>query len=334
MERTDAFTKETSRMLEEEILKFPVERMQDPMGGFYGHMTDDGKIDETAPKEVILNARILWTYAAGYRVLKKKEYLMTATKTKDFFVEHFIDHKYGGVYWSLNPDGTRLDTGKRFRALGAAIYGLSEYVLATGDESALSYAVNLFETTEKEGFDREKGLYRDMASRDWGEDAPQLKDETFCTHLNILEGYTNLYKVWNSDRLRTRIIGLLTIMTDKILSAPCGSGERSCRNVVEASWQMLKAAFAVRDIYVINKVRPVVQELMAGAAKGDCGSRTCEKAEKIIADLWVWKYLNDTCAADRALECWYTLKSEPLDKKCGNCMFRLGRLCVEVADMF
>ena len=77
-----------------------------------------------------------------------------------------------------------------------------------------------------------------------------------------------------------------------------------------------------------------LEELMAGAAKGDCGSRTCEKAEKIIADLWVWKYLNDTCAADRALECWDTLKSEPLDKKCGNCMFRLGRLCVEVADMF
>ena len=38
MERTDAFTKETRRMLEEEILKFPVEKMQDPMGGFYGHI--------------------------------------------------------------------------------------------------------------------------------------------------------------------------------------------------------------------------------------------------------------------------------------------------------
>ena len=134
MERTDAFTKETRRMLEEEILKFPVEKMQDTM-------------------EVMLNARILWTYAAGYRVLKKEEYLLTATRTKDFFVEHFLDHKYGGVFWSLNPDGTRLDTGKRFRAMGAAIYGLSEYVLATGDESVLSYARNLFETTEKEGFD-------------------------------------------------------------------------------------------------------------------------------------------------------------------------------------
>ena len=35
MERTDAFTKETRVMLEDEILKFPVEKMQDPDGGFF-----------------------------------------------------------------------------------------------------------------------------------------------------------------------------------------------------------------------------------------------------------------------------------------------------------
>lgn len=334
MERTDAFTKETGRMLEE-ILRIPVETMQDPMGGFYGHMTEEGKTEAAAPKEVVLNARILWTYAAGYRVLKKKEYLMTATRTKDFFVEHFIDHKYGGVYWSLNPDGTRLDTGKRFRAMGAAIYALSEYVLATGDESVLSYARNLFETTEKEGFDEEKGLYRDMKSRDWGDAGSQLKDEMFSTHLLILEGYTNLYKVWSEEKLRSRIINLLTVMTDKVLVGPCPEEDgHACRNIVEASWQMLKAAFAVRDIYVINKVRPVVQSLLAKASGGDCGSKTCEKAEKVVADLWAWKYLNDGGAADRALACWDTLKSTRLDHKCGNGIFRLARMCVEVADMF
>ena len=334
MERTDAFTKETRRMLEEEILKFPVEKMQDPNGGFYGHVAEAEKADGSAPLEVVLNARILWTYAAGYRVLKKKEHLMTATRTKDFFVEHFLDHKYGGVFWSLNPDGTRLDTGKRFRAMGAAIYGLSEYVLATGDESVLTYAVNLFETTEKEGFDPEKGLYRDMKARDWGQAEPQLKEETFCTHLNILEGYTNLYKVWNDERLRSRIIALLTIMTDKVLAGSCEEDGHGCRNIVEASWQMLKAAFAVRDIYVINKVRPVVGGLLSGTSAGDCGSKLCEKAEKVVADLWAWKYLNDAQAADRALACWDTLKDTSLEGKCGNGIFRLGRMCVEVIDMF
>lgn len=333
MERTDAFTRETRSMLEDEILKFPVEKMQDPDGGFFGKMKEDGTLDENEPREVVLNARILWTYAAGYRILKKKEYLMTATRTKDFFVEHFLDHKYGGVYWSLNPDGSRLDTGKRFRAMGAAIYGLSEYVRATGDESVMTYAINLFETTEKEGFDSATGLYRDMKSREWGDAEPQ-KSEVFCTHLNILEGYTNLYKVWKEDRLRSRIIYLLSVFTGRLLSDPSVGQEYSCKHIVEASWQMLKAAFAVKDIYVIDTVRPLVQQLLSKAVEGDCGLQSCEKAEKIVADLWSWKYLNDTGAAARALECWDFLKKGEKDGKCGNCVFRMARMCVEVSEMF
>ena len=96
----------------------------------------------------------------------------------------------------------------------------------------------------------------------------------------------------------------------------------------------LKAAFAVRDIYVINKVRPVVKDLLAKAADGDSGSKLCEKTEKVVADLWAWKYLNDGGAADRALACWDTIKGTSLEGKCGNGIFRLGRLCVEVSDMF
>ena len=333
MERTDAFTKETRVMLEDEILKFPVEKMQDPKGGFFGQMKEDGTLDENEPREVVLNARILWTYAAGYRILKKKEYLMTATRTKDFFVEHFVDHKYGGVYWSLNPDGSRLDTGKRFRAIGAAIYGLSEYVLATGDESVMTYAVNLFETAEKEGYDQTSGLYRDMKSREWG-DADTQKSEAFCTHLNLLEGYTNLYKVWKDERLRGRIIYLLSIFTDKLLAEAAAGKEHSGKHMVEASWQMLKAAFAVKDIYVIDKVRPLVQQVLLQAVEGDCGSQNCVMAEKIVADLWAWKYLNDQGAAARALKSWGSLKSEELDRNCGNCMFRVARMCVEVSEMF
>lgn len=317
MERTDAFTKETRSLLEEVVLKTPADR-----------------IDGTSPKEVILDARILWTYSAGYRILKKKEYLMEANRFKDFFVEHFIDHKYGGVYWSLNQDGTRLDTGKRFRAFGAAIYGLSEYVRATNDESALGYAVNLFETTEKEGFNEKTGLYIDMRARDWGEADTQIGDEFFCTHLHILEGYANLYKVWKEERLRRSIIRLLSILADKIMTAPCKDGECSCRRVTEASWQMLKAAFAVKDIYVINKVRPVVQELLSEVSAAGCGKKVCEKAETVTASLWAWKYLNDTGAAGRALSIWDEIKTVPFEDTCGKCMFRLGRMCVEAAEMF
>ena len=43
----------------------------------------------------ILYARLLWTFSAAYRVLKKPEYLRTATMTKDYILEHFVDRERG-----------------------------------------------------------------------------------------------------------------------------------------------------------------------------------------------------------------------------------------------
>ena len=41
-------------------------------------------------------------------------------------------------------------------ALGFAIYGLSEYHRATGDEEAMDYAIKLFHSIEEHSFDKEK----------------------------------------------------------------------------------------------------------------------------------------------------------------------------------
>lgn len=51
------------------------------------------------------------------------------------------DNEFGGVYWSLDYKGNPLDTKKQIYALGFAIYGLSEYARATGDDEALAYAI-------------------------------------------------------------------------------------------------------------------------------------------------------------------------------------------------
>ena len=106
-------------------------------GGFYGRIDGNEILHPDAEKGAILNARILWTFSAAYRVLGKAEYLETATYAKEYFVDHFIDKEYGGVYWSLNYKGEPLNTRKQFYAIGFALYGLSEYARATGDREAL-----------------------------------------------------------------------------------------------------------------------------------------------------------------------------------------------------
>ncbi|MBR1548432.1 MAG: AGE family epimerase/isomerase [Prevotella sp.] len=211
-----------------------------------------------AEKGAILNARILWSFSAAYRVLsglqredgrektidyrkktidyrektvdcrrktidyrlqdvdsrlkdvdsrlkdvdsRLKEILETATRAKDYLIEHFIDREYGGVYWSVDYKGQPLDTKKQFYAIGFAIYGLSEYARATGDREALDYALQLYDCIEEHALDREHNGYIEAMTRQWQPIADMRLSELDAnypksqnTHLHIIEPYTNLYR--------------------------------------------------------------------------------------------------------------------------------------------
>ena len=209
-------------VLENNILRFWLDKMQDTEnGGFYGRMDGHHQLHPEAEKGAILNARILWSFSAAYRVLstlnpqpsaRPKDacaartlnpqlYLDAATRAKDYFIEHFIDPEYGGVYWSLDYKGQPLDTKKQFYAIGFAIYGLSEYARATGDREALDYALQLYDCIEEHALDREHNGYIEACTREWGEIADMRLSELDAnfpksqnTHLHIIEPYTNLYR--------------------------------------------------------------------------------------------------------------------------------------------
>ena len=193
---------EMQDVLENNILRFWFDKMQDDEnGGFYGQMTGRGQLIKEADKGAILNARILWSFSAAYRVLGNKEYLEAATRAKEYFISHFIDHEYGGVFWSLDYKGQPKDTKKQFYAIGFAIYGLSEYARATGDHEALDYAIQLYENIEEHALDHVYNGYIEACTREWGVmedmrlsdlDANYPKSQN--THLHIIEPYTNLYR--------------------------------------------------------------------------------------------------------------------------------------------
>ena len=193
---------EVQDVLENNILNFWLNNMQDTEnGGFYGRIDGHGHLHADAEKGAILNARILWSFSAAYRVLRKPEYLEAATRAKDYIVEHFFDWEYGGVYWSLDCKGQPKDTKKQFYAIGFMIYGLSEYARATGDREALDYAIQLYECIEEHSLDKQNNGYIEACTREWGVigdmrlselDANYPKSQN--THLHIIEPYTNLYR--------------------------------------------------------------------------------------------------------------------------------------------
>ena len=201
-EHLDMMRLEMQDVLENNILPFWLEKMQDnENGGFYGRIDGSGVLHPDAEKGAILNARILWTFSAAYRVLEKEELLKAATRAKDYLVDHFIDPEYGGVYWSVDYKGEPLDTKKQFYAIAFAIYGLSEYARATGNREALEYALDLYDCIEEHAFDDEQNGYIEACTREWGKigdmrlselDANYPKSQN--THLHIMEAYANLLR--------------------------------------------------------------------------------------------------------------------------------------------
>ena len=193
---------EVADVLQNNILNFWLDKMQDnENGGFYGQMTGEGQLVKNADKGGILNARILWSFSAAYRVLRKPEYLEAATRAKDYIIDHFIDREHGGTYWSLDYLGQPRDSKKQFYAIGFMIYGLSEYARATGDREALDYAIQLYDCIEEHSLDQINNGYIEACTREWGEIADMRLSELDAnypksqnTHLHIIEPYTNLLR--------------------------------------------------------------------------------------------------------------------------------------------
>lgn len=94
---------EMQEVLTENILSYWMRRMIDEeYGGFYGRVTGMDELTPEAVKGAILNARILWTFSAAYRLLDKEEYLTIARRAKSVIIDYFYDQEYEGVYWALD----------------------------------------------------------------------------------------------------------------------------------------------------------------------------------------------------------------------------------------
>lgn len=202
MNEVSLMRQEMQDVVENNILRFWLDKMVDhEHGGFYGRIDGSGVLHPEAEKGAILNARILWSFSAAYRVLGNPEYLEAANRAYEYLIEHFIDAEYGGVYWSVDYLGRPLDTKKQFYAIGFAVYGLSEYVRATGDREALECALQLYDCIEEHAFDRAHNGYIEACTREWGQIADMRLSEQDAnypksqnTHLHIIEPYTNLLR--------------------------------------------------------------------------------------------------------------------------------------------
>ncbi|MEN6424186.1 MAG: AGE family epimerase/isomerase, partial [Phycisphaerales bacterium] len=121
----EQFVASVREELLDDILPFWRGRAVDEQrGGFIGQMSNDLRIQDDAPKGLILNARILWSFSAFYRYTKQDQDRVLAQRAYEYLTDHFLDQQYGGYFWELDPSGTVLDDKKKIYGQAFCIYAL------------------------------------------------------------------------------------------------------------------------------------------------------------------------------------------------------------------
>ncbi len=140
---------ELERELKINILGFWMNHARDDKhGGFVGEIRDDMTVVSDADKGLVLNARILWTFASAYRIYGEPVYLETADRAYEA-LERFDDPLHGGMYWMIDAKGAPTRDKKQVYGQAFAIYALAEYYRATGAAKALVRAEGLYRLLEK-----------------------------------------------------------------------------------------------------------------------------------------------------------------------------------------
>jgi mannobiose 2-epimerase len=271
------------------ILHYWIQNTPDEQnGGFVGNIDNDNKIYWEAAKGSVLNCRILWSFSAAWNETGNEAYRAMADRAYQYLVAYFIDKEFGGLYWTVDHTGKPLDTKKQIYALAFAVYGLSEYYKGTKVEEAKQLAIQLYEDIVRYSHDAQYGGYIEALTRDWkaiedlrlsAKDANEKK--SMNTHLHVLEGFANLYRIWPDPLLKQRLIELIQLFLDHIVDAQTHhlilffdeqwnsrSTEVSYGHDIEAAWLIQEAAEVIGDEALIQKVKDRSVKIAEAAAKG------------------------------------------------------------------
>jgi len=331
-------------------------------GGFYGKIDNDNQITPDSPKGSVLNARILWSFAAAYNHQPESEYLAMADRAYQYIVNHFIDEEEGGVYWSVDYKGEPLDTKKQVYAIAFAIYALSEYYRASKTENAKQLAIDLFYLLVEKAYDPVKTGYFEAFTKNWqpiadlrlsAKDANEKK--TMNTHLHVLEGYTNLYRIWPDKALGEHIKTLLNNFFDYFIDKGkhhlklffdedwnAKGSLVSYGHDIEATWLLLEAAEVIVDKASVKKMKEITIAMADATITGldtDGGlwyeyepkenhivkeKHWWVQAEAMVGFFNAWQISGDEKYLNISLNNWEFVKTKILDKQNGEWFWGIG----------
>ncbi|MBQ7359934.1 MAG: AGE family epimerase/isomerase [Lachnospiraceae bacterium] len=299
---------EMKQHLCEGIIPFWKGLRDDAFGGYFGYMDFDLNLDKEAEKGCILNSRITWFFANAYLILKDESLLDEAKHAYEYMKSACLDREYGGVYWSTTYDGKPLDTTKHTYNQAFAIYALSSYYDASGDQEALDLALQLFELIESKCTD-EVG-YMEAFTRDFGPESNDklsengvMADKTMNTLLHVFEAYTELYRVCKDERVKAKLLWILDTFADQVYNPELHRNEvffdgqmnsiidlHSYGHDIETTWLLDRGLDILEEPTYTAKLKPVnadlVRQVYEVAFDGRSMANECEKGVVDTKRVW------------------------------------------------
>jgi len=220
---------EAAEHLVSELLPFWLQRCRDQEhGGFLTHFDKDGQPTGETEKSLIAQTRTVYTMAsahrAGYGDGLCGEF---ARHGVEFLLSRMWDEQDGGFFWMTDGEGTVTVDKKVAYGHSFAIYGLSEYTLATGDPRGREYAEKTFDLLQKYAVDTRYGGYFEMFDRDWtlaGPGAEGGDRKTLDVHMHLMEAFTTLYECTGSELHRRKLWEVIRLLLERILHPEHATG--------------------------------------------------------------------------------------------------------------
>jgi len=363
------FAKRVYKELTDNILLFWLRYSKDEKnGGFLGSMNSSAKPGENSPKGLVLNSRILWTFATVYLFEAKEEYLDMADRAFEYFDKYFFDTEHGGYFWMLDYKGQPQDVDKEIYGQAFSIYALAEYYKVTKNYQVLQKTIDLFNLLEEKCHDDANTGYYEKFSRDWKlaadsrlSGSKDAKTKSMNSHLHLLEAYTNFYRIWKDQKLLLRLKELIHVFLNYIIDPrtfhfilffdekwKALSNIISFGHDIEGSWLLYEAAEVAGDEELLARVKDVAIKMATACLNEgvdedsgmfyeadpdkiiDFDKHWWPQAEAAVGFLNAYQMTGDKRFYDASVNSWLFIENNIVDKKHGEWVWRVTRDCEPV----
>jgi mannobiose 2-epimerase len=220
---------EVRHHLHNELLPFwTTHGVDKEFGGYLTYYDRNGNPTGETTKTLICQSRFLYAMSSAHRAgYGDGVFLEYARQGFDFLVKHFWDRKTEGWVWTTDRQGKPIDRSKLTYGQSFAIYGLSEYAMASGEKKALEWAERTFDCVQKYAADNLYGGYFEFLEADWSHKKPGAYGgdrKGMDVHMHLMEAFTNLYEAGKKPIHLRKTQQVIDLLFARIIHPDNGTG--------------------------------------------------------------------------------------------------------------